>query len=164
SGASGRSSAAGADKARAGISASVPALADSATGVCAWAASVGVSASRLRRAGAPPRRSPEAAPGGAAPRRRRGAAAPAWCAGAGRGGGASRDVGLGGSLRLLTEGAQGERRQLLNAGMSFSDRHRSTPWKGQKTLDRREVHGAADPVRNPGRIVAKARCWVVAAA
>ena len=44
---------------------------------------------------------------------------------------ASRNMGLDGALRLLTEGAQGERRQFLDAGMNVGDRHRPSPWEGR---------------------------------
>jgi hypothetical protein len=43
---------------------------------------------------------------------------------------ASRNVGLDGRMGLLTEGTQGERCQLLGAGMSFGDRHQASPWAG----------------------------------
>jgi hypothetical protein len=58
---------------------------------------------------------------------------------------AGRDMGLDDSVYLTTQGAQGERRQLLDAGMNFGDRHWPSPWKGRTWFSPlREVHGAIE--------------------
>jgi hypothetical protein len=40
---------------------------------------------------------------------------------------AARNMALDGSLRLIVEGSQSERSQLLGAGMSFGDSHQDSP-------------------------------------
>src|SRR5262249_56087796 len=63
---------------------------------------------------------------------------------------ASRDVGLDRSLRLLIEGSQGERRQLLDAGMNVGDRHWSSPSEGTTSFSLfYNLPGAPNPFTHP---------------